>query len=246
MNRPFRAPHHTISTASMIGGGKRPIPGEITLAHFGVLYLDELAEFKKDTLESLREPIENKKISINRVNYMLEYPCEFMLIASMNPCPCGYYGSTKTECTCTDLQRKNYIKKISGPFLDRMDILACAQEVEYKKINEFYENKQETSEEIKQKVNKARNIQKERYKNEEINSNSDLTSELIKKYCEIDKNSSLLLEQAFEKYNLSIRGYNKILKVARTIADLEEEKNIGLKHIAESIQYRCQEKINGN
>ena len=239
--RPFRSPHHSISMASMIGGGKKPSPGEITLAHLGVLYLDEIAEFKKDTLEALREPIEDKKIIINRVNYTVDYPCEFLLIASMNPCPCGYYGSKKVECSCNDLQRIKYCKKISGPFQDRIDLKVNAIEVEYKKIIENNNKSQLSSEIVKQKVNEVRKIQKERYKNENICLNSELNTSLIKKYCKIDKESSLLLEQAFKKFNLSVRGYNKILKVARTISDLDNEENIRVKHIAEAIQYRCQE-----
>ncbi|MBQ3415157.1 MAG: YifB family Mg chelatase-like AAA ATPase [Clostridia bacterium] len=244
--RPFCAPHHTISTSSMIGGGKKPMPGEITLAHFGVLYLDELAEFKKDTLEALREPLQDKRIMINRVNYNLEYPSNFMLIASMNPCPCGYYGSIKKECTCTALQRKKYIEKISGPFLDRIDLKAYAMEIEYEKISKQYKNNGETSKSVKQRVTRAREIQNDRYKNEKINTNSELTSELIQRYCEIDNYSNSLLRQAYDKFNLSIRGYNKILKVARTIADLEETEKINVKHIAEAIQYRCQENENGS
>ena len=244
--RPFRTPHHTISSASMVGGGKKPMVGEITLAHLGVLYLDELAEFKKDTLEALREPLEDKKVTINRMNYTIEYPCNFMLIASMNPCPCGYYGSTKTECTCSDMQRKKYFQKISGPFIDRIDLKVEALDIEYKKIANIQYNKKENSEKVKERVNKAKKIQIERYKDEKISSNSELTTDLIKKFCEVDKYSNLLLEQAFNKFNLSIRGYNKILKVARTIADLEAEEKINEKHIAEAIQYRCQEIINGN
>lgn len=237
-------PHHTISTASMVGGGKKPIPGEISLAHLGVLYLDELAEFKRDTLESLREPLENKKITINRVNYSLEYPCKFMLIASMNPCPCGYYGSSTHECICSDMQRKKYIQKVSGPFLDRIDLKVESSNINYDKINS--NTSIEKSIDIKKRVNLARNIQLDRYKNENIYTNSELTSELINKYCKIDNTSNMLLKQAFSKFNLSIRGYNKILKLARTIADLDSKEKIETKHIAEAIQYRCQEKINEN
>ena len=242
--RPFRAPHHTISTNSMVGGGKKPIPGEITLSHLGVLYLDELAEFKKDTLESLREPLQDKKININRINYNVEYPSNFMLVASMNPCPCGYYGSMKKECICTALQRRKYIEKISGPFLDRIDLKTYAMEIEYEKISKFHRENIEKSKDVRKRVMQARKIQNDRYKNEKINTNSELTSELIKKYCKIDNESNLLLKQAYDKFNLSIRGYNKILKVARTIADLDEEENIKINHIAEAIQYRCQENEN--
>ena len=169
-----------------------------------------------------------------------------MFIASLNPCPCGYYGSIKKECTCTALQRKKYIEKISGPFLDRIDLKAYAMEIEYEKISKQYKNNGETSKSVKQRVTRAREIQNDRYKNEKINTNSELTSELIQRYCEIDNYSNSLLRQAYDKFNLSIRGYNKILKVARTIADLEETEKINVKHIAEAIQYRCQENENGS
>lgn len=237
--RPFRMPHHTISTAGMLGGGKKPKIGEITLAHFGILYLDELAEFKKDTLESLREPLEDKKITITRTNYVLEYPSNFMLLASMNPCSCGFYGSKKNKCTCTETQRKRYFHKISGPFLDRIDLKVDVLDVEYKKISKSEEYVSEKSIDIKKRVNNAKQIQLKRYKNENIISNSELTPDLIKKFCKIDSESSMLLEQAYYKFNLSVRGYNKILKIARTIADLEGEDLIKTKHIAEAIQYRC-------
>lgn len=237
--RPFRMPHHTISTAGMIGGGKKPKIGEITLAHFGILYLDELAEFKKDTLEALREPLEDKKIIITRTNYILEYPSNFMLLASMNPCSCGFYGSKKNTCTCTETQRKKYFHKISGPFLDRIDLKVEVLDVEYKKISKSEEYVSEKSIDIKKRVNNAKQIQLERYKNENIISNSELTPDLIKRFCKIDSESSMLLEQAYYKFNLSVRGYNKILRIARTIADLEGENVIKTKHIAEAIQYRC-------
>ena len=236
VNRPFRNPHHTISQISMVGGGKNPIPGEISLAHLGVLFLDELPEFKKSTIEALREPLEDRKIIINRVNNIFEYPCEFMLIASMNPCPCGYYGSKEQECICSEKERKKYIEKISGPFLDRIDIKVEAMPLKYEKIsqNEMLEK----SEEVRKRVNNAKNIQILRYKNENILSNSELTPDLIKKFCVIDNASNVLLEQAFNKLHLSVRGYNKILKVARTIADLDNKEKIELQHIAEAIQYK--------
>lgn len=237
--RPFRMPHHTISTAGMTGGGKKPRVGEITLAHFGVLYLDELAEFKKDTLESLREPLEDKKVTITRTNYVIEFPSNFMLLASMNPCPCGFYGSKNNECKCTETQRKKYFHKISGPFLDRIDLKVEVPDVEYKKISGGDNDKREKSVDVKKRVNNARRVQIERYKNDNIVSNSELTSDLIKKFCKIDNQASMLLEQAYYKFNLSVRGYNKILKIARTIADLDGEKEINTKHIAEAIQYRC-------
>lgn len=235
-NRPFRNPHHTISAVSMIGGGKVPIPGEITLAHLGVLFLDELPEFKKSTLEAMREPLEDKKVTINRVNQILEYPCKFMLIASMNPCPCGFYGDKEKECTCKEKDIKKYIQKISGPFMDRIDIKVEAMQVKYEKISSKINV--ETSKQIKIRINNARKLQIERYEYDNIFSNSELTPNLIKKYCYIDKSSSELLKQAYNKFKLSIRAYNKILKVARTIADLDNKQQIEIKHIAEAIQYR--------
>ena len=235
-NRPFRNPHHTISAVSMIGGGKVPIPGEITLAHLGVLFLDELPEFKKSTLEAMREPLEDNKVTINRVNQILEYPCKFMLIASMNPCPCGFYGDKEKECTCKEKDIKKYIQKISGPFMDRIDIKVEAMQVKYEKISSKINV--ETSKQIKIRINNARKLQIERYKYDNIFSNSELTPNLIKKYCYIDKSSSELLKQAYNKFKLSIRAYNKILKVARTIADLDNKQQIEIKHIAEAIQYR--------
>lgn len=235
-NRPFRTPHHTISRISMIGGGKVPMPGEITLAHLGVLFLDELPEFKKSTLESMREPLEDGRVTINRVNQIFEYPCKFMLIASMNPCPCGFYGSKENECTCGEKDRKRYIQKISGPFLDRIDMKVEAMQVKYEKISSNM--KIETSKDVKVRVDCAKRIQINRYKLENIFSNSELTPDLIKKYCKVDNTSTELLKRAFNKFKLTIRGYNKILKVARTIADLDNKEEIEFQHIAEAIQYR--------
>ena len=234
--RPFRIPHHTISTTSMIGGGIIPKPGEISLAHYGVLYLDELPEFKKETLEVLRGPIEDRKITISRVKANLTYPCNFMLIASMNPCPCGYYGSGIKECTCTTTAMNRYLSKISGPLLDRIDIQIQVKPVEYEKLGNS--NIGEKSKSIKKRVNQAREIQQKRYEKYGFFCNSELTTNLIRKYCKIDEAGRNLLKKAFTTMNLSARAYTKILKVARTIADLEGEKNIQVVHIAEAIQYR--------
>ncbi len=234
--RPFRNPHHTITMASLIGGGKNPKPGEISLAHLGILFLDELAEFKKETLELLRGPLEEKKVIINRLNASIIYPCNFMFIASMNPCPCGYYGSEYKECTCNNEQIKKYLGKISGPLLDRIDIHIEVKNVKYQQLNN--NNPEEKSEIIKKRVNKARKIQTERYKKENIYSNSELTQNLINKYCKINNTSKILLEQAFNKLGLTARAHSRILKVARTIADLEEKEEITEEHIAEAIQYR--------
>ena len=235
-NRPFRSPHHTITMASMIGGGRIPKPGEISLAHLGVLFLDELPEFNKNILEILRTPIEDREVTINRVNSAVTYPCNFMLIASMNPCPCGYYGSNLKKCKCSIQSINKYMEKLSGPLLDRIDICVEVEAVKYKELSSKI--KEESSEKIRERVNKARKIQRERYKNERILSNSELTSNLIEKYCVLDAKSKILLENAFEKLSLSARAYTKILKVARTIADLDMSENITSVHIAEAIQYR--------
>ncbi len=236
LTRPFRSPHYTITPASLIGGGKIPKPGEISLAHFGVLFLDELPEFKKNTLELLRGPLEDKIVTISRLNMAITYPCNFMFIASMNPCPCGYYNSKDRECNCTPYQIAKYINKISGPLLDRIDIQVEVQSVKYKKLES--NNNVETSEQIKERVNNARQIQLKRYEKYNIYSNSELTSQLIEKHCKLDNESKKILELAFDKLGLSARAYSRILKVARTIADLEDSENIEVNHLAEAIQYR--------
>ena len=236
VNRPFRSPHHTISTTGLVGGGINPKPGEISLAHYGVLFLDELPEFNRKTLEVLREPLEDKSITITRINASLTYPCNFMLVASMNPCPCGFLGSIGKQCTCIPDAISKYIGKISGPLLDRIDIQVEVNQVKYQNLAET--KNIESSKDIKIRVNKARKIQQERYKDYGIYSNAELTTKLINKYCKIDNKTAKVLEEAFKKLRLSARAYDRILKVARTIADLEEKKNIELKHVAEAIQYR--------
>ena len=238
--RPFRAPHHTVSGVSLVGGGRIPKPGEISLAHFGVLFLDELPEFNKNTLEVMRGPLEDGVITISRVNATLTYPCDFMFVASMNPCPCGYYGSKDKECTCTPQMISKYMGKISGPLLDRIDIQIEVTPVKYKKLDSGEHI--ETSKDIKKRVDKARQIQRDRYKEEKIYSNSQLTPKLIEKYCKLDKTGRDILQSAFEKLGLSARAYGRILKVARTIADLDDSENIEQKHIAEAIQYRSLDK----
>lgn len=238
--RPFRRPHHTITEKGLIGGGRIPKPGEISLAHLGVLYLDEFLEFNKSLIEVLRIPMENKEIHISRNGITSVFPCNFMTIASMNPCPCGFFGSNKRKCTCSQMQRNLYISKLSGPMKDRFDIQISVFPVEYEKIRKQNE---ESSNSIKKRVNKARKIQNERYKNENIFSNSDLTSKLIEKYCVIDEESENLLKIYFEKLNLSMRGYYKILKIARTIADLENHENIKKEHIIEAIQFKSESNL---
>lgn len=234
--RPFRAPHHTVSGVSLVGGGKIPKPGEISLAHYGVLFLDELPEFNKNTLEVLRGPLEDRNITISRVNATLTYPSNFMLIASMNPCPCGYYGSKEKECTCSEQAITRYMGKISGPLLDRIDIHIEVTPVKYQKLDS--EEKTESSEEIRKRINKARKIQFERYKQYNIFSNAELTPKLIDKYCKLDKKGKQILQNSFERLGLSARAYGRILKVARTIADLDGKEKIDVNHLAEAIQYR--------
>lgn len=235
--RPFRAPHHTVSGVSLVGGGRIPKPGEISLAHYGVLFLDELPEFHKNTLEVLRGPLEDRIIALSRVNASLTYPANFMFAASMNPCPCGYYGSKEKECTCSSQAITRYMGKISGPLLDRIDICVEVSPVKYEKLDN--DEKIETSEEIKLRVNNARKIQLDRYKNRGIYSNSELTPKLIEEHCKLNDKGKKILENAFNKLKLSARAYGRILKVARTIADLENSKNIEINHIAEAIQYRA-------
>ena len=240
ITRPFRAPHHTISGVSMIGGGKIPKPGEISLAHNGVLFLDELPEFNKNTLEVLRGPLEDRVVTISRVNAVLTYPCNFMFVASMNPCPCGFYGSLDKECTCSPQAISKYMGKISGQLLDRIDIQIEVTPVKYQKLDSS--EKIESSIEIKKRVDLARKIQQKRYEKDAIYTNSQLSPKLIEQYCRLNNESKKILELAFHRLGLSARAYGRILKVARTIADLEQKENIGTEHVAEAIQYRSLDK----
>lgn len=236
IKRPFRSPHHTVSQVALAGGGKNVGPGEVSLAHYGVLFLDEMPEFSKSVLEILRQPMEDGIISISRASGSYTYPSKFMLIGSMNPCPCGYLGDPKHECTCNQGQINRYLGKISAPLLDRMDIQVEVSPVYYKDLNS--KTSEETSFTIKKRVIAARKIQNERYKSLKIYTNSELSSRQITKYCKIDSDSESLLKTAFDMMGLSARAYNKILKVARTIADLEGVDNITSNHLAEAIQYR--------
>ncbi len=240
-NRPFRMPHHTVPIGTMIGGGRIPQPGEISLAHYGVLFLDELTEFNRNILESLREPLENREIIINRLSGNYRYPCNFMFVASMNPCPCGYYGDEEKECKCTQQEIHRYLRKISGPLLDRIDIQIQVKRPKYEKVSS--RERVENSDEIRRRVNKARKIQLERYKNYEIYSNAELTTKMVAEFCKLDIKSEQLLENAFKKFKLSVRAYERILKVARTIADLDGKVDIEFMHIAEAIQFRGLDKI---
>ena len=241
LSRPFRMPHHTVPIKSIIGGGKVPVPGEISLAHNGILFLDELTEYNRSTLEALREPLEEKEITINRLSGNYRYPCNFMFVASMNPCPCGYYGDEEKECRCTQTEIHRYLNKISGPLLDRIDIQIEVKRTKIEKLNSNIEI--ENSSNIKQRVNIARKIQIERYKNFGIKSNSELTTRLIGEFCNINDEANVLLQRAFKMLKLSVRGYERVLKVARTIADLDNEKIINAKHIAEAVQYRSIDKF---
>lgn len=235
-DRPFRAPHHTASNNALIGGGRIPKPGEVSLAHNGVLFLDELPEFKKNVLEVLRQPIEDGIVNISRVSANLTYPSKFMFIASMNPCPCGYYGDPVHNCTCTQTNIDRYLGKISNPLLDRIDLHIEVLPVEYDDL----EGKiiPETSLEIKNRVQKARDIQLDRYKKDKIFSNSQISNRDIKEYCNLTNSSQKIMKNAFDKFKFSARTYNKILKVARTIADLDGKFNIEDKHVLEAIRYR--------
>lgn len=235
-SRPFRSPHHTVSSAALVGGGKIPKPGEMSLAHYGVLFLDELPEFNRYTLEVMRAPLEDRQVTISRVSGSLTYPCNFMLIASMNPCPCGYYGSPDREWSCSSSQISKYMNKISGPLLDRIDIHIEVAPVKYEKLQEAEPS--EHSIDIKKRVNAARKLQYERYKPYGILSNSELTPRLINKFCILGENEKKLLQDAFKKLGLSARAHGRILKLARTIADLEASENITTTHLAEAIQYR--------
>lgn len=236
--RPFRAPHHTTSAISLIGGGRIPKPGEISLSHHGVLFLDELPEFPKSVLEVLRQPMEDGIVTISRVNATLTYPTRFMLVASMNPCPCGYYGDPIHECSCSQKNIERYLGKISGPLLDRIDIHIEVTPVNYSELENYDDIKIESSKEIRERVNKARDIQVNRYKKDNVFSNSQLNARNINKYCKLDTKGKKLIKEAFEKLGLSARAYNKVLKVARTIADLDGKENIESYHLAEAIQYR--------
>ncbi len=232
--RPFRSPHHTVSAAALTGGSRIPKPGEISLSHYGVLFLDELPEFRRDVLESLRQPMEDGKVTISRVASTVTYPSDFMLVAAMNPCPCGYLGDKR--CHCTDSEITRYKNRISGPLLDRIDIYTETPDVTYNDLNS--KAKTESSAEIKSRVSAARAIQLERYKNEGIFFNSALSASQTEKYCSLNKDAAELIKMAFDNLGLSARAYHKILKVSLTIADLAGSKKIKAEHVAEALQYR--------
>lgn len=236
--RPFRSPHHTVSDAALVGGGGVPQPGEISLAHNGVLFLDELPEFKRTVLEVMRQPMEERRVTISRAKMAIDFPANFMLIASMNPCPCGFYNHPEKSCTCPGGAVQKYLNKVSGPLLDRIDLHVEVTPVAFSELTNNH-TKGETSANIRERVIQARSIQSERYKNYEgLYANAQMTSKLLREICVIDKIGETLLKKAMEKLNLSARAYDRILKVSRTIADLANSPNIRPEHLAEAIQYR--------
>lgn len=238
--RPFRQVHHTVSSIGLTGGGKNIKPGEISLSHYGVLFLDELPEFRKDALETLRQPVEDGKVTITRVAGTVTYPCKIMLVASLNPCPCGYYGSGIKECSCTERQIKNYVRKISGPLLDRIDIQIEVPNVEYSELSNG--KSKMDSKMMREHVTRAREVQKERYKGLDFSTNKEIPAGLIDEFCPLGSTEKTLMENAYNKLGLSARAHSRILKVARTIADVDGAKDIEAVHLAEAIQYRSLDK----
>ncbi len=238
--RPFRTPHHTVTVPALIGGGAKARPGEVSLAHNGVLFLDEMPEYSRHALETLRQPLEDKKVSVARVMRSVEYPANFMLVASMNPCPCGNYGSRTQTCRCTAAQIHAYLSKLSGPLLDRIDLMIEVDGVEYSELRGGGDG--ESSAAVKERVERARAIQRERFEGRDISTNSQMNARDIAKWCAVDENGERILKKAFDKMGLTARATTRILKVARTIADLAGEKDIMPVHLAEAIQYRNTER----
>ena len=238
--RPFRSVHHTASSVGIIGGGSNPKPGEITLAHRGVLFLDEMVEFPRMVLETLRQPLEDGKIVISRAKTSVTYPAQFMLVGAMNPCPCGFLGDVEKHCTCTEVQIQRYKSRLSGPLLDRIDLVINIPRLTTDELLNINEDS-EPSSEIRKRVISARKIQIERYKDEGILTNAELNSNLIEKYCKLDEQSQNLMKMAVSKYKLSGRKYARILKLARTIADLSNAKDIEMVHLSQALQYRSEE-----
>jgi len=236
-SRPFRSPHHTISDVALVGGGTNPQPGEISLAHNGVLFLDELPEFKRTVLEVMRQPLEDRVVTISRAKSTVDYPASFMLVSSMNPCPCGYYNHPDKDCLCPPGMVQKYLNKISGPLLDRIDLHVEVTPVSFDELSS--KSKGESSTDIRERVMKARDIQEERYeKTNGVHANAQMSTKQLQSYCKLDEKSQRMLKMAMEKLNLSARAYDRILKVARTIADLANAEEIIPEHIAEAIQYR--------
>ena len=249
-NRPFRKPHHTISDVALVGGGSYPQPGEISLAHTGVLFLDELPEYKRTVLEVMRQPMEDRSVTISRAKFSVDYPAGFMLVAAMNPCPCGYYNHPDRECTCGSGVVQRYLNKVSGPLLDRIDLHVEVTPVNYDDLSSNLPS--EGSDAIRTRAVRARNIQIERFEDSSIpkesgasiNSNSEMSSRDIRKYCKLDPKSADILKKAMNTLGFSARAYDRILKVARTIADLDGAIDIKSNHIAEAIQYRSLDREN--
>jgi len=238
--RPFRAPHHTCSEVALIGGGNPPRPGEITLAHRGVLFLDEFPEFHRDVLESLRQPLEEGFVSILRSKYRVTFPSKFTLVGAANPCPCGYYGDPEKECTCTSSQIRMYQRKLKGPLMDRIDVFVNVSQIEVSKLEQ---KEQENIFVLQERIKKARQIQKERFEKEKILLNSEMQPPQIEKYCEVDPDSKSLLWRWIDSRKISLRGYHKVLKVARTIADLEQSEKILKEHVLEALGFRQREEF---
>lgn len=236
MARPFRSPHHTISDVALVGGGGIPQPGEISLAHNGVLFLDELPEFKRTVLEVMRRPLEERRVTISRARVSVDFPTNFMLIASMNPCPCGYYNHPEKECVCGSAQVQRYLNKVSGPLLDRIDLHVEVTPVSFDEMTQ--DRKAENSAEIRERVIAAREVQAERFQGSELHSNAMMPSQMVKDVCQVNEAGKILLKKAMERLGLSARAYDRILKVSRTIADLAGSETIRIEHLAEAIQYR--------
>ncbi|HAW51079.1 MAG TPA: magnesium chelatase [Flavobacteriales bacterium] len=241
-NRPFRSPHHTVSDVALVGGGGNPQPGEISLAHNGVLFLDELPEFQRSVLEVLRQPLEDRKITISRARSTVEFPANFMLVASMNPCPCGYHNHPTKRCVCPPGNVQRYLNRISGPLLDRIDLHVEVTPVSIKDLG--HRNGNETSETIRARVKTSREIQRKRFATSDVGTNAMMTRKMLNRYCRLNEHSNALLKNAVERLGLSARAYDRILKVSRTIADLEVSKEIESHHIAEAIQYRSLDRQN--
>lgn len=234
--RPFRSPHHTVSAQGLTGGGHNPRPGEISLAHNGVIFMDEFPEFDRRAKESLRQPLEDGVITITRTGGTVSYPSDIMVVAAMNPCPCGYLGHPTRECICTEAAKKRYRDKVSGPILDRIDLHIEVEPVDYEKLSS--KGREESSAQIRERVNRARKIQRERFSGTGITCNAKMTPKMTKEYCVLTRDASDLLKMSFERLGLSARAYDKILRIARTAADIEEKENIEFAHVAEAIQYR--------
>lgn len=234
--RPFRSPHHTISDVALVGGGSFPQPGEISMAHNGVLFLDELPEFKRTVLEVMRQPLEDRVVTISRAKFTVEYPASFMLVAAMNPCPCGFHNHPERDCVCAPGVVQKYLNKISGPLLDRIDIHIEVTPVAFTELAS--ERETEKSEAVRERVIKARQVQEQRYAGKGMHSNAQITTQQLRKYCRVDATGQALLQKAMERLGLSARAYDRILKVARTIADLAQSNDIRTEHLAEAIQYR--------